>query len=521
MMSLDWASIFALAGVTKNHLLDRWEFSISREETDRSHDNVENKSISKVYSNEPVLIDAAKAVGLGRDDASQTNAFHFDNDIRLTPLIDSHNDAVHCKNNTAIIDQEESVVMSTNSNVKKRKKRLQKKSTKSSKAVSWGNIEEILFSRSVSVCSVPTEGAFPLGLGIELSRAYAQLSDLLVDSSGSGSSLLCSPITPRRTRRSDSIDSVYKFSNEADRIVLLQTHTKHGAETVNIGSSSANNLKHDSGLVTELNREVKSIAESRKVTGCLCKIIKADSQTSKIKLQNEIRAHGHAIGYSPSDDELNTASKADLLVKVKEIISQCRLCTESNCECVVNGIPCSPESCGCMQHGKGASHSQLCGNPITQPLYDRERVSLYRRHLLSSIGTTATTATTTTTTAAGQQEGDITDARTADNALSVSEHTNVENSQVGDLQTKSAVGSLESKIRRRSSSVESASCNSPSGKVPIQTTNNEKNNEAGSSNEHAGTRLEGSDISNNSTTAVLQQGANNSTQKRKKHAGGK
>ena len=69
----------------------------------------------------------------------------------------------------------------TSSKKKKKKKPRKKKLEGSTESIiKWGNVEEILFSRSYSFNSIPSNGAFPLGLGMFLMQLTFHFSILTI-----------------------------------------------------------------------------------------------------------------------------------------------------------------------------------------------------------------------------------------------------------------------------------------------------------------------------------------------------
>lgn len=276
-------------------------------------------------------------------------------------------------------------------------------------SVKWGVVEEILFSRTVSCSSVPTDGAYPLGLGAEESRSISLIDDLhppvkraeqedaasdseAIGSSQNGKEKRASAKKPTQRSRSNSIigsGHPFKINSEQLRVKELQANTQNWSI---INDSSKNDLAFS---VIELNKDINTINESRKHSGCSCKPVKIDSGTSRVKLIGGIKAATATIGLEKEVDEaellikeseLQDMSKADLLLKAKDLVSQCQLCVSSGCECVANEVPCSMDTCGCLQHGYHPElHAQSCNNPFDRVLYNKRMVRTYRRDILESM----------------------------------------------------------------------------------------------------------------------------------------
>lgn len=164
-------------------------------------------------------------------------------------------------------------------------------------------------------------------------------------------------------------NSLFEPLSEEERLVLLGPVLSAAKANHKITASGCT----QSQAIADLNKELQSIRASRDLTGCSCKALKLD-KLSVVKMKNELRRAG-----TDGDEVIETLSKADLIDRVRVVLQQCELCTENNCECVLLGVSCSAEVCGCMKHGK------KCANPEGQQIFDPKRVSEYRRQLLASV----------------------------------------------------------------------------------------------------------------------------------------
>lgn len=131
--------IFLAAGIKKDHMLDRWEFFFP--------------TPKKVVESESCHVSPAA--------------------IEKPP-------AAQIQNTTEAIATLE---------IKSKKKKSKKKKSVSSatdecsgpmKHVSWGNVEEITFTRSISSCSIPNKGSYPLGLGDVVERTTVTIDQLFM-----------------------------------------------------------------------------------------------------------------------------------------------------------------------------------------------------------------------------------------------------------------------------------------------------------------------------------------------------
>ena len=331
--------------------------------------------------------------------------------------------------------------------LKNKKKREQKKKklescrrARSQSKVTFGTVEEILFSREISYDAIPSRGAYPLGLGDLESRgnirevdAYcaeqqqnlrqrsASFENTTSSSSSSESRIpevqqgAESDIEVLESRQYDykqgKRNNLFEPTSEEERLVILgsfisasgmkksQMITEGEIAACSIGSAHPH-------PIADLNRDVRNIRATRDTTGCNCKALKAD-KLSVIKMKTELSTHGHLVGIC-GKTSIDNLSKTELLSAVKDVLKLCVLCTENNCECVQLGVPCSAEViahevfvvsyflftansrlmikfdtllqvCGCLKHGK------KCGNPEGMSIFDSAIVREYRRNILTDL----------------------------------------------------------------------------------------------------------------------------------------
>ena len=263
---------------------------------------------------------------------------------------------------------------------KKKREQKKKKLEMSRKAlhhgkVTFGTVEEILFSREISYDAIPSRGAYPLGLGDLESRGNIRniddycaeqqinlrLRSASFENHSSSSSCIaesslarvCSNDADVETLESRQYDYrlgkrnlLFEPTSEEERLVILGSYISASGmrksqlhpEGDSSGSASAGLHSHP---IADLNRDVKNIRATRDSTGCTCKALKAD-KLSVIKMKTELSAHGHLVGIV-GKDAIEKLSKSELIGNVKEMLKLCVLCTENNCECVQLGVPCSAE----------------------------------------------------------------------------------------------------------------------------------------------------------------------------------
>lgn len=257
---------------------------------------------------------------------------------------------------------------------KKKKLEMSRKALQQNK-VTFGTVEEILFSREISYDAIPSRGAYPLGLGDLESRGNIRniddycaeqqinlrLRSASFENHSSSSSciaessyaMLCSNQVEIKTLESRQYDYrlgkrnlLFEPTSEEERLVILGSFISASGmrkahlhpEAENSGTVSTSSHSHP---IADLNREVKNIRATRDCTGCTCKALKAD-KLSVIKMRTELATHGHLVGIV-GKDAIEKLSKSELIGNVKEMLKACVLCTENNCECVQLGVPCSAE----------------------------------------------------------------------------------------------------------------------------------------------------------------------------------
>jgi hypothetical protein len=140
--------------------------------------------------------------------------------------------------------------------------------------------------------------------------------------------------------------------------------------------------------LAELSVELGKIRSTRDKSGCSCKPTKVD-KLSTGKMKSELTAHGMLIGLPSS--EVESLSKSDLAIKMKEVLKHCPMCVDARCECVVQGLGCFAEVCGCI--GKRGAHSQHCANVFGQVAFNPDAVNEYRREIIATWRTSSSSVT--------------------------------------------------------------------------------------------------------------------------------
>ena len=410
--------IFTMAGLTKNNFLGRWDFLFTSPFTARAPET-ETHTAGSTEDDRMKLIDSIDIENLSVSEPS-------------TPA--------HKAARTGTPSQEPAAAVGE-SKTKKKKSKKKKSSLKSNdKAVKWGNVEQVCFSRSIGYDRIPNKGSYPLGLGQETERIEctvdelftAQQQYLLQKAVAKGlifktpdSSIPPPPIQPspkltsgkgKKSRsRSNSVTSVgsvdstppelppipestdaldilqpletrqfdYKSKSnplfmplgEAERIALLTS------DTVDIPVDPDHQFVNP---LTEINNEIKQLKSQRESAGCNCKHTKTD-KLSIAKLRAELLSNGHLICYEGTTEDVEKLSKAELTLKVKDVLKMCVLCVTNDCQCVQMGLPCSAQVCGCLRGGHHPGQAQSCANPDGQDLYDPARVKEYRRNVLAGV----------------------------------------------------------------------------------------------------------------------------------------
>lgn len=266
--------------------------------------------------------------------------------------------------------------------LKNKKKREQKKKklesyrrARSQNKVTFGTVEEILFSREISYDAIPSRGAYPLGLGDLESRgnirevdAYCAEQQLnlrhrsasfenTISSSSSSENRLTevqhgaeSDIEVLESRQYDykqgKRNILFEPTSEEERLVILRSFISASgmkkSQIITEGEIAAcSGGSAHPHPIADLNRDLRNIRATRDTTGCNCKALKAD-KLSVIKMKTELSTHGHLVGIC-GKTAIDNLSKVELLSAVKDVLKLCVLCTENNCECVQLGVPCSAE----------------------------------------------------------------------------------------------------------------------------------------------------------------------------------
>jgi hypothetical protein len=308
---------------------------------------------------------------------------------------------------------------------KHKKKRIKKKKEKEKKAtlIKWGNVEQILFSRGLGCDVVPSSGSFPLGLDeyseIETCSVedydHSQQSDLF-ERAQRKNIPLCFPIGDIKDENSSSSSSsssvrfetrqwdfkkgsknpLFTSLGEADRRVLIvdSIHQAIARERSNsFGSGSRERSSsigseiftkhgsHHNTLLSDLNKDLNTIRNSRDQNGCNCKPLKLDKLSvakMKIELCKDYMKNGQLIDGMFKED-VDILSKIELTSILRERLKICILCVTNNCECVVAGLECSDQICKCL--GKSRDNP-ACGNPAGFTMFDADKVQDYRENLI-------------------------------------------------------------------------------------------------------------------------------------------
>lgn len=259
---------------------------------------------------------------------------------------------------------------------RKRNKRRGRSSTASSldepqvsKHVNFGSIEQILFCRELSFDKVPEVGTFPLGLGVEIGREHflvEEIESLREDTTSMGRVRGYSADGKIESSAFSTLKSGLKLKPivEHERILLIESLY---AETKGPSSFS------------DFNAEIQTVQHSRSNSGCSCKPIKVD-KISLSKMKQELLSNEEALAMF----DISTLSKADIILRYKEMLKSCELCKTNGCECVKLEVPCNGEVCSCLRGG-WRNHSQICGNTNGQIVFDTEQIKLYRQNLLKNL----------------------------------------------------------------------------------------------------------------------------------------
>lgn len=381
--------IFALAGVYKNSETDQWVFA-------------EETTVPETTSDEELPVEASKHSAV--QDLSM---------LESLKILDSPSESV-----------EPGKSKRKKNKKKKGDSKLKEKSAeKSTKKLSWGNVIQIFFHREIGFSSVPSSGSHPLGLGLEESREECTIDelfarqqfDLIRRATESGIQIKVEqsyrdlyeekkPTEPKKqTKRNSKTEDlslgaiatkeymspivetrqldhkagmrnlIFRPLSESERIEKLMS---------NINLQTSNSLKEsEHNLLNKINKDIRTIKDSREETGCNCKAIKIDKM-SVVKMKTELGNHSNLLSCHPCD--VDKMSKSELVGKVKEVMRQCHLCTDNHCECVQLGLPCSSQTCGCLRGGYHPDHqTQSCGNLNGIEVFDPSKVDQHRKMFIT------------------------------------------------------------------------------------------------------------------------------------------
>ncbi len=287
------------------------------------------------------------------------------------------------------------------------------------RSILWGNVDAYYFKWGLGYCSVPAKGGTPCGLGEEDESLHEQMSidrhqmlsaaELLMRAQNMGITVskekngggkgpeewdVLLETRQRDFKKSNNRNPLYGPLTEEERVVLLsksirelgqRSHSMgdHGDARVSVkrsGSidsastqSSLNNNDTDEPSLTDLNRELRNIRESRdQHMGCSCRPIKID-KLSVVKMKTELMSnHGFE---QPTVEDM---SKSELASTLKGSLKDCPLCTTNNCICVQLEIECRADTCECLRRRE----IQSCANPYGTAIFDSAAVSEYRAKYL-------------------------------------------------------------------------------------------------------------------------------------------
>ena len=205
---------------------------------------------------------------------------------------------------------------------KNRAKKARKKNKSRTVLVSFGPAEVIEFTLELGVTVVPASGSHPLGLGYPIStrvfptldeyeatlKGYEKrpiaIEELKTLSFASGLSKDKTPIPARatscdvypnelastannalRSRSNSSCHSSYPALSEAERVQLFcLSHLTPTAQTA-IGVVGSTTPHHHQHVLSEVNKDLRTIREGRNATGCTCRKIKIDKlSTGKVAI---------------------------------------------------------------------------------------------------------------------------------------------------------------------------------------------------------------------------------------------
>eukprot|EP01038_Epipyxis_sp_PR26KG_P010850 gene10850-14566_t len=408
-------SIFSIAGVGKNMLLDKWEFLFGNSNnidstainTENNFNEIDNENLNDFEDDNLISLEVKET---SLDDANSVNNL-LSASVNITksdsPLIipPQYNSLTEC------IDQNELPISDGQTNESKsKKKRMKKKAkeiakhAKESRHVSWGSVEEICFTRSLGFSSIPNQGEYPCGLGCEIERQIYSIEDLFMYQQAQlmeKARILCLPSPNIHNFADSSLNGNHHYM--ATLFETRQYDYRHGVKNPLFTTFPENERikvimacksewspayenqadRTKDSFLSDINKEIKAIQSSRSTGGCSCRAVKLD-KLSITKMRSELLNHGHLISLT-NKDEINQLSKSDLTHKVRDVLKQCVLCALNNCECMQLDVSCIGALCGCLRGGLRAGHSQSCANPNGRDTFDEERVTLFRKKLLSDL----------------------------------------------------------------------------------------------------------------------------------------
>lgn len=317
-----------------------------------------------------VFVDEKDTVKISEGDKQEQKAHEVvDTEVGTDPL------ALNSPDSTSLASSQQHTEThngkKSKSKKKKRKSRNRSNSiASSSKSVSWGEVEEILFTREQGIGAVPSSGLYPLGLGTEVLDARDIVSvdhhvsmgqvrlieralklGICVDQNDNEYECL-------ETRQFDyrhGKNPLFHASNEDERISLLGDIARPRSRSRSSSIGSSEDTIH---TINDSNKDIIDIRNSRKVSaGCSCKAVKVD-KLSVTKLRQELLNNQDKIALNAS--EIQALGKAELANQVRDMLHSCPMCVSNNCMCYQAGIGCHPEVCGCSKH----KNHQACANTL-------------------------------------------------------------------------------------------------------------------------------------------------------------
>lgn len=381
------ASIFSQAGLQKNEAEGRWEF-VSASSKDATSSRDAEKTLNSIVETEK---------------ASPNEQSHTEGSSEVEKAAKKKKHRK--KHRTASKDLG--------------------KDAKSDRHIRWGNVDEILFERTVSYDGIPTNGAYPLGLGSFVEICTSSVDELFSrrqyleilaanqppTAHSSGHNVAPSPSSnqgkkskggkSKGNQRKDSFDhhndqkghsnntnhdsSSQSLSDPgnmtADEIKnLLDAHPMPEGDRIRKLNSPNHTTEDNDYLVTPalldaINQEILSIRDSRDHIGCSCKPMKFDKMNVP-KLKSELQHF--AAQLPPNAGPVEKMKKADLIAHLREMTKDCKLCADQGCECVRLEIPCSFYGCDCL---KGTPTD--CLNDFGRDYFDLDFIDVQRKRAIA------------------------------------------------------------------------------------------------------------------------------------------